>query len=113
MYCAKRRVTSIAYETGNGEFLVPLRLTSPSLEELAGYCLQHLTQNPDQLAEFMVQSGLTPENLRRLVGTSGFSHGLVDYVASNEGLLVAVSAGAGIKPETFTAAWSRLHRHEA
>jgi hypothetical protein len=92
---------------------VALKQTSPSIEELADLCLQHFTQNPDQLAEFMVQSGLTPENLRRLVGTTGFSQGLVDYVVSNEALLIEVAAASSLRPETFTAAWARIHRHEA
>jgi hypothetical protein len=92
---------------------VDLKQTTPSIEELADVCLQHFTQNPDQLAEFMVQSGLTPENLRRLAGTTGFAQGLVDYVVSNEALLLEVAGASKIKPETFTAAWARMHRHEA
>jgi hypothetical protein len=92
---------------------VPLKSSIPSLQDLADACLEHFMQNPDQLAEFMVQSGLTPANLKRLVGTPGFSHGLVDYVASNEALLLAVAEASNLTPETFTAAWARLHRHEA
>ncbi|MEP7239546.1 MAG: DUF3572 family protein [Devosia sp.] len=83
-----------------------------SLEQLADACLQHLVQNPDQLAEFMVQSGLTPTSLRGLVGTAGFSHGLVDYVAGNERLLVAIAAEAEVSPEAITDSWARLHTHD-
>jgi hypothetical protein len=90
-----------------------LKPSALSLQELAQICLDHLVENPDQLAEFMVQTGLSPDSLRRLVGTDGFAHGLVDYVVSNEGLLVAVAAGAQINPESITQTWARLHRHEA
>ncbi len=61
----------------------------------------------------MIQTGVSPDNLRRLVGTEGFAHGLVDYVVSNEPLLLAVAAEAQIKPESITQTWARLHRHEA
>jgi hypothetical protein len=90
-----------------------LKPSALSLQELAQLCLDHLVQNPDQLAEFMVQTGLSPDNFRRLVGTDGFAHGLVDYVVTSEPLLLAVAAGARIRPESITQTWARLHRHEA
>jgi hypothetical protein len=91
---------------------VPLKTSLPTLQELADLCLQHLVRNPDQLAEFMVQSGLEPKRLRGLVGTDGFAHGLVDYVASNEPLLLAVAAEARLAPETIMQAWARIHQAE-
>jgi len=84
-----------------------------SLADLAGLCLDHLAKNPKQLAEFMVQSGLDPASLRKVVGTTGFAHGLIDYVVSNEPLLLAVAAENGLKPEGIVSTWARLHRHEA
>ena len=89
-----------------------LKPSALSLKELGQLCLDHLVQNPDQLAEFMVQTGITPANLRGLVGTDGFSHGLIDYVVSNEPLLLAIATNAQVKPESITLAWARLHRHE-
>jgi hypothetical protein len=89
------------------------RPTTLSLDELADACLQHLIENPEQLAEFMVQSGLSPANLRGLVGTVGFKHGLIDYVASNEPLLLAVATGAKVSPEAFMRAWAKLHHKES
>ena len=92
-----------------------MALKSPtlSLKDLAGLCLDHLAKNPEQLAEFMVQSGLDPTSLRRLVGTTGFAHGLVDYVVSSEPLLLAVAAENNLKPESIVSTWAKLHRHEA
>lgn len=89
-----------------------LKPNALSVKELAQLCLDHLAKNPDQLAEFMVQTGLNPASLRGLVGTDGFAHGLVDYVVANEPLLLAVATDAQIKPESITLAWARLHRHE-
>lgn len=89
-----------------------LKTPQLTLEELAELCLQYLAQNPEQLAEFMVQSGLAPNDLRRLVGTNGFRHGLVDYVVSNEQLLLAIAADATLSPEAITRTWAKLHATE-
>ena len=91
-----------------------MALKSPtlSLKDLAGLCLDHLAKNPEQLAEFMVQSGISPADLRGLVGTQGFAHGLIDYVVSNEPLLVAVAAQNQLKPESIVSAWAKLHHTE-
>ena len=89
-----------------------LKPAQPTLAELADLCLQHLAQNPEQLAEFMVQSGISPVDLRGLVGTQGFAHGLIDYVVSNEPLLVAVAAQNQLKPESIVSAWAKLHHTE-
>jgi hypothetical protein len=91
-----------------------LALKSPSLgiKELADLALQHLANNPEQLAEFMVQSGLDPASLRKAVGSAGFNHGLIDYVVSNEPLLLAVAADNNLRPETIMQAWAKLHRQE-
>ena len=82
------------------------------LSNLAAACLSHLVENPEQLAEFMVHSGLTPTTLRGLIGTDAFNHGLVDYVVSNEPLLLAVAASQGWSPEAIGRAWARLHAAE-
>jgi len=82
------------------------------LAELAGACLSHLVQNPDQLAEFMVHSGITPASLRGLVGTTPFAHGLVDYFLSNEPLLLSLAAEQGWSPDSISRIWTRLHAEE-
>ena len=89
-----------------------LKTPTPTPRELADLCLQHLAENPEQLAEFMVQSGLSPDDLRRLVGTDGFALGLIDYVVANEPLLLAIAAGAGLSPETIARVWGKLHAAE-
>jgi hypothetical protein len=89
-----------------------LKPTQVTIKELADFCLQHLVDYPEQLAEFMVQSGIGPADLRGLIGSEGFAHGLIDYVVSNEPLLVAVAAENQIKPESIVAAWAKLHHTE-
>ena len=89
-----------------------LKTTAPTLKELADLCLQHLAQNPEQLAEFMVQSGLTPDDLRRLIRTDEFARGLLDYVVSNEHLLLAIATEAKLSPEIMMRTWTKLHASE-
>ena len=112
MFCAMPRLTSIAYETGNGPLRLALKITLPTLNELADLCLQHLAQNPEQLAEFMVQSGISPNGLRTQLGTDSFAHGLIDYVVANEPLLLAVAGANQLKPEAITQAWAAHHHTE-
>jgi hypothetical protein len=57
----------------------------------------------------MGQSGLDPQSLRRLVGTHDFAHGLIDYVVSNEPLLLAVAAENRLSPEAIMHVWQKLH----
>ena len=89
-----------------------LKTPQLTLKELADLCLQYLAQNPEQLAEFMVQSGFVPADLRGLLGTDGFAHGLVDYVVSNEPLLMAVAADSSVSPEAIARTWAKLHATE-
>ena len=89
-----------------------LKPASLSIKDLADLALQHLIANPEQLAEFMVQSGLDPSTLRQAMATNGFRHGLIDYVVSNEPLLLAVAANNNLKPETIMQAWAKLHHQE-
>jgi len=89
-----------------------LKPATPSIRDLADLCLAYLVRNPEQLAEFMVQSGLEPKTLRGLIGTDYFSHGLIDYVVGNEPLLLAVAAENTLRPETIMNAWARLHQGE-
>ena len=91
---------------------LPLKTPQLTLKELADLSLDYLAQNPEQLAEFMVHSGISPADLRKLIGTDGFAHGLVDYVVSNEPLLLAVAADAKVSPETVMRTWAKLHASE-
>jgi len=103
------RVTSIAYETGNGGFTLALKIPEPTLDELAELCLAHLANNPEQLADFMSISGLDPDGLRRAVGSAGFKRGLLDHVVQNESLLLAVCDSGHLRPETVMRAWAKLN----
>ena len=76
---------------------------------LADLCLGHLADNPEQLGEFMVQTGYSPDSLRKAVGGDMLGRGLIDYFAQNESLLLALCANNGIAPESFMRVWAKLN----
>jgi hypothetical protein len=84
-----------------------LKELQPSLDELADLCLTHLAQNPEQLADFMGIAGLSPNGLRKVLGTKSFALGLLDYVVQNEALLVAISQANAMRPETVMRVWAK------
>jgi Protein of unknown function (DUF3572) len=79
------------------------------IRDLADGCLHHLAGNPEQLAEFMSYSGLTPDSFRSAMGTESLARGLIDYFARNEALLLALCAESGRKPEAVMRVWARLN----
>ena len=80
-----------------------------SAASLAQACLGYLAENPDELLAFMQVPGLDPDALRRSVGTPALQHGLIDYFASNEPILLALCANMGLSPEQFMRVWHRLN----
>jgi hypothetical protein len=80
-----------------------------SAASLADACLGYLAENPDELMAFMQFAGLDPDALRRSVGSSALQHGLIDYFASNEPILLALCANSGMSPEQFMRVWHRLN----
>mgnify|MGYP000926029653 CR=1 FL=1 len=86
--------------------------STPDVSALADACLGYLAENPEELLAFMQHAGLDPQSLRASVGTERFQHGLIDYFASNEPILLVLCANAGFSPETFMRVWHRLNRVE-
>ena len=76
---------------------------------LADLCLGYLAENPEQLGEFMVQTGTSPDSLRKSVGSDMLGRGLIDYFAQNEALLLALCANSRISPDSFMRVWAKLN----
>jgi hypothetical protein len=79
---------------------------------LADACLGYLAENPDELLAFMQQAGFDPQSLRASIGSSRLQHGLLDYFAAHEAILLALCANAGVSPEAFMRVWHRINRVE-
>jgi hypothetical protein len=84
-----------------------LKAPQPTLQELSDLCLNHLAQNPEQLADFMGIAGISPDGLRKALGTKSFALGLLDYVVQNEPLLLQISQAIPVKPETIMRVWAK------
>lgn len=83
---------------------------APDVSALADACLGYLAENPEDLLAFMQLAGLDPQTLRASLGTERLQHGLIDYFASNEPILLALCANAGWTPESFMRVWHRINR---
>ncbi|WP_375597342.1 DUF3572 family protein [Devosia sp. Naph2] len=83
--------------------------SAPDISTLADLCLGYLAENPEELFGFMQHAGLSPDTLRSAVGTVRLQHGLIDYFAANEAILLALCANSGTTPEQFMRVWHRLN----
>jgi len=86
--------------------------SSPGISALADMCLGFLAENPEELLGFMQHAGLSPDALRAAIGSDRLQHGLIDYFAANEPILLALCANSGTTPEQFMRVWHRLNQVE-
>jgi hypothetical protein len=79
---------------------------------MAVEALSFLAGSPERLIRFLDVSGLRPDTLRAAAGEPGFLAGLMDYLVSDEELLVAFAGEIGASPESVVRA-KRLLSPEA
>ena len=92
---------------------MPIRDSAPSsLATYADICLGYLAENPEELLAFLHHAGLDPVALRGALGSEALQRGLVDYVASNEPILLALCANSAISPEDFMRVFHQINRTE-
>ncbi len=60
--------------------------------------LAYLAENMERLEPFMAITGLEPRGLRAAAADLGFLAGVLEYLTSNEKLLVDFAGSAGINP---------------
>ena len=68
-------------------------------ESLAVQALSFLAGEPERLARFLALTGIGPDRIRAAAATPGFLAGVLDHVASEDALVTAFAAEAGIRPE--------------
>jgi hypothetical protein len=66
--------------------------------EAAIAALGFLADAPERLERFLALSGLGPHNLRQAAAEPSFLSSVLDYIASDEALLVAFAAQQGLSP---------------
>ena len=77
------------------------RLDRAAAEDIAVKALTLLVSDPERLARFLALTGLGPENIRGAAGSPGFLLAVLDHVAHDEELLLALSREIEARPETI------------
>jgi hypothetical protein len=67
-------------------------------ESLAIQALAFLAGEPERLGRFLALSGLGPEQIRLAAAEPGFLAGVLDYLSSDESLLLACAEHLGVDP---------------
>jgi len=77
----------------------PDRISREAAEHLAIQALGYLASNAERLGRFLALSGLGPESIRAAAQDRAFLTGVLEYIVSDETLLVGYAEHAGIAPE--------------
>jgi hypothetical protein len=90
----------------------PAKLTRALAEDMAVAALTFIAQDDERLGRFLALSGLESGNLREAASEPGFLVGVLDYLSSDEPLLLAFAANFQIDPTAIATA-QRLLSDEA
>jgi hypothetical protein len=82
----------------------PAKLTRALAEDMAVAALTFIAQDGEQLGRFLALSGLEPGNLREAAAEPGFLVGVLDYLSSDEALLLTFAANFQIDPTAIATA---------
>jgi hypothetical protein len=77
-------------------------------EAIAAAILGFLAENPDHLGRFLAETGLGPHQLRGLARDRAFLVGLLDFLMSDESLLLAFTEAANVRPTMIAIARHHL-----
>lgn len=76
-----------------------MRVNEQEAAELARQVLIFLANDPDRIGRFLAVTGVGPVEIRERVSDLTFLGGVLDYLLSDEPLLMAFVEGADIPPE--------------
>src|SRR5256885_15639714 len=74
------------------------RITRKIAESLAIQALGFMAGDPERLGAFLAATGIGPEMIRQAAAEPAFLAGVLDHVAADEPLLMAVAGHAGVTP---------------
>jgi hypothetical protein len=77
-------------------------------ESLAVQALTYLAGEPERLGRFLALSGLGPDQVRLAAGEPGFLSGVLEYLSSDEALLLGFADHLRIDPAQVTRAQAAL-----
>jgi hypothetical protein len=73
-------------------------------EDIAVKALTFLTEDEERLGHFMAVAGLSPDTLRAAARSPDFLAGILDYIVSEEALIVGFARQEALRPEEVMAA---------
>jgi hypothetical protein len=74
-------------------------LTAEVAEAVAVQALSFIAGEPERLGRFLAITGIGPAEIRVAAGEPGFLLGVLEYLISDEALLTAFAAEAGLRPD--------------
>lgn len=87
------------------------RLTEDWAEALALQVLAFILCDPRQISRFLTLTGTTPEGLRSVASSREQQVATLEYLLSDEGLLLTFCQEASIDPATIAPAYQLLSGH--
>ena len=84
------------------------KLRREDAELIAISALSHIAADEERLQRFLAVTGLDPSNLRSEATNPAFASGILDYVCSDEALLVGFAEEQGAPPERVAMAQQLL-----
>jgi len=75
------------------------RVTREEAENVALGAFSFITSDGERLSRFLAVSGLGPDTIRSAAASPGFFAGILDYIVSDEPLLIALAKELNTKPE--------------
>jgi Protein of unknown function (DUF3572) len=75
------------------------KMTAEEAELVAVSAFAFVAGDPERLARFLEITGLRPETIRQAAASPGFYGAVLDHVAADEQLLLALAGALGTKPE--------------
>jgi hypothetical protein len=88
--------------------LKPDRLTLDKAEALALQVLAFVLADPKQISRFLALTGSTPQDLRETAASREFQIATLEYLLSDEALLLAFCSEAGVDPAVIAPAHGLL-----
>ena len=80
-------------------------------ESLAIQALAYLAGEPERLGRFLALSGLGPEQVRRAAAEPRFLAGVLEYLSSDESLLLGFAEHVRVDPAEISRAQAALSDH--
>ena len=76
--------------------------------EMGVAVLTYIAEDVERLSRFLAISGLGPDNLREAAAEPSFLGAVLEYLASDEKLLIAFAESRGLQPEAVVRARDAL-----